>query len=60
MLLQSFYIGRYPDDKAGQVPIAFVVTRPGSTINETLIKDFVAKEVFPFPHTSKPVLILSI
>lgn len=38
----------YPDDKAGQVPIAYVVRRLGSTIDESLIKDFVAKEVSPY------------
>ncbi|XP_074341514.1 4-coumarate--CoA ligase-like 9 isoform X2 [Apium graveolens] len=35
----------YPDEKAGQVPIAFVVRTPGSTIDESLIKEFVAKQV---------------
>lgn len=40
----------YPDDKAGQVPIAFVVRRLGSTIDESLIKDFVAKEIAPYKN----------
>ncbi|KAI7727293.1 hypothetical protein M8C21_027565, partial [Ambrosia artemisiifolia] len=35
----------YPDEKAGQVPIGFVVKRKGSTIDETQVKDYVAKQV---------------
>ncbi|XP_059657731.1 4-coumarate--CoA ligase-like 9 [Cornus florida] len=38
----------YPDEEAGQVPMAFVVRRSGSTINESQITDFVAKQVAPF------------
>ena len=42
---------RYPDEKAGQVPIAFVVRTPGSSIDESIIKEFVAKEVISFPDS---------
>ncbi|KAH6807293.1 hypothetical protein C2S51_028401 [Perilla frutescens var. frutescens] len=38
----------YPDDDVGQVPAAFVVTQPGSTINDSLIMDFVAQKVAPY------------
>uniref|UniRef100_A0A175YKU8 Uncharacterized protein n=1 Tax=Daucus carota subsp. sativus TaxID=79200 RepID=A0A175YKU8_DAUCS len=38
----------YPDEKAGQVPIAFVVRTTGSIIDESIIKEFVAKEVAPY------------
>ncbi|XP_059657733.1 4-coumarate--CoA ligase-like 9 isoform X2 [Cornus florida] len=38
----------YPDEEAGQVPMAFVVRRSGSTIGESQIMDFVAKQVAPF------------
>ncbi|KAI3780049.1 hypothetical protein L2E82_09911 [Cichorium intybus] len=38
----------YPDEKAGQIPMGFVVRRKGSTINETQVKDFVAKQVAPY------------
>ncbi|KAI3696450.1 hypothetical protein L1987_79466 [Smallanthus sonchifolius] len=38
----------YPDEAAGQVPIGFVVRRKGSTINETQVKDYVAKQVAPY------------
>ncbi|XP_057776931.1 4-coumarate--CoA ligase-like 9 [Salvia miltiorrhiza] len=38
----------YPDDDAGQIPAAFVVRQPGSTINESMIMDFVAQKVAPY------------
>lgn len=51
---------RYPDEKAGQVPIAFVVRTPGSTIDESLIKEFVAKEVAPYKKLRQVSFIDSI
>ena len=36
---------RYPDEVAGQIPMAFVVRQPGSSITENQIMDFVAKQV---------------
>jgi hypothetical protein len=36
---------RYPDEEAGQIPMAYVVRRPGSNITEALVMDFVAKQV---------------
>jgi acyl-coenzyme A synthetase/AMP-(fatty) acid ligase len=36
---------RYPDEEAGQVPIAFVVRRPGSDLNENQIIDFMSDKV---------------
>ncbi|KAI3817476.1 hypothetical protein L1987_11267 [Smallanthus sonchifolius] len=38
----------YPDESAGQVPMGFLVKRRGSTINETQVKDYVAKQVAPY------------
>lgn len=37
--------GRYPDEEAGQIPMAFVVRKPGSNINADEVMDFVAKQV---------------
>ncbi|KAA8533276.1 hypothetical protein F0562_033191 [Nyssa sinensis] len=37
----------YPDEEAGQVPVAFVVRRLESTIDESQIMNFVAKQVAP-------------
>lgn len=37
---------RSPDEEAGQVPIAFVVRRPGRELNENQIKDFISEKVY--------------
>lgn len=39
---------RYPDEEAGQVPMAFVVKRVRSDINESQIKTFIAEQVLKF------------
>ena len=39
--------GRYPDEEAGQVPMAVVVRQPKSNLGESEVMDFVAKQV-PF------------
>ncbi|XP_071717025.1 4-coumarate--CoA ligase-like 9 [Rutidosis leptorrhynchoides] len=38
----------YPDEAAGQVPMAYVVRRKGSTIDERQVKEYVAKQVAPY------------
>lgn len=38
----------FPDEEAGQVPMAFVVKQFQSTISESQIKDFIAKQVAPY------------
>ncbi|KAK6922378.1 AMP-dependent synthetase/ligase [Dillenia turbinata] len=38
----------FPDVEAGQIPMAFVVRRRESTIDEAEIKDFVARQVAPY------------
>ncbi|GLT30140.1 hypothetical protein SLA2020_049580 [Shorea laevis] len=38
----------FPDEESGQVPMAFVVKQSGSSICESQIKDFVAKQVAPY------------
>ncbi|XP_057486512.1 4-coumarate--CoA ligase-like 9 [Actinidia eriantha] len=50
----------YPDEEAGQVPMAFVVRRPQSTIDETEVKDFVARQVAPYKKIRKVSFIGSI
>lgn len=40
----SCVIGR-PDPVAGELPMAFVVTKPGQQLTEGMVKDFVAKHV---------------
>ncbi|KAK6153940.1 hypothetical protein DH2020_013579 [Rehmannia glutinosa] len=34
----------YPDEEAGQIPMAYIVRKPGSTITATQIMDFIAKQ----------------
>ena len=36
---------RYPDDNAGQIPMAFIVRRPESTLSESEVMEFVSKQV---------------
>lgn len=47
--IPKFYIcifHSYPDEEAGQVPLACVVRRPQSTLDEALVFDFISKQVF--------------
>lgn len=50
----------YPDAQAGQVPMAFVVKRPQSTIDESEIMDFIAKQVAPYKKIRRVSFINSI
>ncbi|KAK0591021.1 hypothetical protein LWI29_034581 [Acer saccharum] len=34
----------YPDEEAGQIPMAFVVRKPGTTITDAQIMDYIAKQ----------------
>lgn len=50
----------YPDEEAGQIPMAYVVRRPGSNITEALVMDFVAKQVSPYKKIRRVSFINSI
>ncbi|KAL6494374.1 hypothetical protein OROGR_031174 [Orobanche gracilis] len=50
----------YPDEEAGQIPMAYVVRKPGSTISATQIMDFVAKQVTPYKKIRRLAFIDSI
>ncbi|XP_020551468.1 4-coumarate--CoA ligase-like 9 isoform X2 [Sesamum indicum] len=50
----------YPDEDAGQVPAAFVVRQPGSTINDSQIMGFVAEQVAPYKKIRRVFYIDSI
>ncbi|XP_039125316.1 4-coumarate--CoA ligase-like 7 [Dioscorea cayenensis subsp. rotundata] len=47
----------YPHAVAGQIPMAFVVRRPGSNINVDDIIEFVAKQVAPYKKIRKVAFI---
>ncbi|KAL0924167.1 hypothetical protein M5K25_004976 [Dendrobium thyrsiflorum] len=38
----------YPDEEAGEIPMAFIVRRPGSTLSSVAVMDFVVKQVAPY------------
>ncbi|EER97854.2 4-coumarate--CoA ligase-like 7 [Sorghum bicolor] len=50
----------YPDDEAGELPVAFVVRRPGSHLNESHIKEFVASQVVHYKRIHHVFLVDSI
>ncbi|KAL0003259.1 hypothetical protein SO802_017040 [Lithocarpus litseifolius] len=50
----------YPDEEAGQVPIAFVVRRPQSSLGEAEIIDFVAKQVSPYKKIRRVTFVNSL
>ncbi|XP_038894373.1 4-coumarate--CoA ligase-like 9 [Benincasa hispida] len=38
----------YPDEEAGEIPMAYIVRKPGSNITEAQVIDFIAKQVAPY------------
>lgn len=50
----------YPDKVAGQIPMAYVVRKPGSSITETQIMDFVAQQVAPYKKIRRVAFINAI
>ncbi|KAJ6371873.1 hypothetical protein OIU77_002233 [Salix suchowensis] len=50
----------YPDEEAGQVPMAFVVKQSESRINERGVMDFVAKQVAPFKKVRRVEFVSAI
>ncbi|KAF2286523.1 hypothetical protein GH714_017506 [Hevea brasiliensis] len=50
----------YPDEEAGHIPMAFVVRKIGSTIDESLIKDFIARQVAPYKRIRRVAFIDSL
>ncbi|KAF6148940.1 hypothetical protein GIB67_028777 [Kingdonia uniflora] len=50
----------YPDDEAGQIPMAFVVRGPGRSVSEAEVMDFVAKQVAPYKKIRRVAFIDSI
>jgi len=52
-------IYRYPDNEAGEVPMAFVVRQPQSSLGVAQVIDFVAKQVF-FPSNFQSYVVSQI
>lgn len=50
----------YPDEDAGEIPMAYVVRKPGININEAQVIDFVAKKVAPYKKVRRVAFINSI
>ncbi|CAN1152486.1 4-coumarate--CoA ligase-like 9 [Linum perenne] len=50
----------FPDEKAGQVPVAFVARKNGSTIGESQIKKFIADQVAPYKRIHRVMFIDSL
>ncbi|XP_061366121.1 4-coumarate--CoA ligase-like 9 [Gastrolobium bilobum] len=50
----------YPDEDAGQIPMAFVVRKPGSNITAAQVMEFVAKQVAPYKKIRRVSFINSI
>ncbi|KAK4488777.1 hypothetical protein RD792_004564 [Penstemon davidsonii] len=50
----------YPDEDAGQIPVAFVVRQEGSTVNDLDIMEFVAKQVAPYKKIRRVFYIDSV
>ncbi|XP_012489008.1 4-coumarate--CoA ligase-like 9 isoform X2 [Gossypium raimondii] len=50
----------YPDEEAGQIPIAYVVRNPGSSLTAAQTMDFIAKQVAPYKKIRRVAFIDSI
>lgn len=50
----------YPDEEAGQIPMAYVVRKAGSTLTEAQVMDFIAKQVAPYKKIRRVVFTNSI
>ncbi|XP_043724268.1 4-coumarate--CoA ligase-like 9 [Telopea speciosissima] len=50
----------YPDEDGGQIPMAFIVRKPGSNLTEAQVMDFIAKQVAPYKKIRRVAFINSI
>ncbi|GJM92174.1 hypothetical protein PR202_ga08611 [Eleusine coracana subsp. coracana] len=50
----------YPDEDAGQLPMAFIVRKPGSNITKQQVMDYVAKHVAPYKKVRRVAFVSAI
>ncbi|KAL5228879.1 hypothetical protein ABZP36_017144 [Zizania latifolia] len=50
----------YPDEEAGQLPMAFIVRQAGSNLTEEQVKDYVAKHVAPYKKVRRVAFVTAI
>lgn len=50
----------FPDEQAGQIPIAFVVRKRWSIIDESQIQDFIAQQVAPYKRIRQVTFVDSL
>ncbi|KAK6913005.1 AMP-binding enzyme, C-terminal domain [Dillenia turbinata] len=50
----------YPDEEAGEIPMAFVIKHPHSNIDEVGVKQFIAKQVAPYKKIRRVSFVSSI
>ncbi|KAM7272266.1 hypothetical protein ACFE04_026929 [Oxalis oulophora] len=50
----------YPDEEAGQIPMAYVVRKPGSQITQAQIMEYIAKQVAPYKKIRRVAFINAI
>ncbi|KAM0926068.1 hypothetical protein ACQ4PT_003896 [Festuca glaucescens] len=50
----------YPDEDAGQVPMAFIVRQPGSNLTAQQVMDYVGKHVAPYKKVRRVAFVTAI